>query len=70
MMVFIIHSGPYNQPNGSRVKWLDMPDIGALKSGWYAGETKYAWCPLCHSAIQPNFSQNREVNKARLAEQH
>lgn len=47
MMLFVIESGPYRVPNG-KVKWLDFPDGDGRKSGWYTGELKIEWCPICH----------------------
>ncbi len=47
MILYVIHSGPYNSPEG-KVKWLDFAEGDGRKSGWYSGELKIDWCPVCH----------------------
>lgn len=53
MMVYLIHSGPYDIPLG-KPKWLQLspdPDCPQRPSvpGWYAGEMKIAPCPVCQA---------------------
>ncbi len=43
MAVYVISEGPFQYPKG-KCKWLDYP-----KKGWYLGEMKVAWCPVCKS---------------------
>lgn len=44
MLVYIIRSGPYQSPNGKKVKWLEGEGVAP---GWYDGETHAAACPRC-----------------------
>lgn len=46
VMAFVIQSGPYNAPNGTKVKWLDNPN--GMRSGWYAGDLVVDTCPVCN----------------------
>lgn len=52
MMVFVIDGGPYPQPDGRKLKWLDLPEKAShpqtpTVSGWYSGELRAAPCPVC-----------------------
>lgn len=53
MMIFLIQSGPYMVPAGA-VKWLDFPEGDGRPSGWYTGELKVGYCPVCHK----NYGEN------------
>lgn len=44
MQVFLYTRGPFSQPNGAKVRWLEGEGIAP---GYYIGETKYAPCPAC-----------------------
>lgn len=46
MFVYTWTGGPYRQPNGGKVKWLEGDGI---VSGWYQGETHVAPCPRCNA---------------------
>lgn len=46
VMAFVIQSGPYNAPNGTKVKWLD--NLNGMRSGWYAGDMIVDTCPVCN----------------------
>lgn len=46
VLAFVIQSGPYNSPNGTKVKWLENPN--GLSSGWYSGEMIVDTCPVCN----------------------
>ncbi len=41
MLVYLISDGPFQHPRG-KCKWLEHP-----RPGWYLGELKVAWCPVC-----------------------
>jgi len=52
MMVYVIDSGPYPQPDGRKLKWLNLPETAKnpatpTVSGWYSGELRSAPCPVC-----------------------
>jgi DNA replication protein DnaC len=41
MLIYVISEGPFQHPVG-KCKWLEVP-----RPGWYLGELKVAWCPVC-----------------------
>ncbi len=44
MMIYVWTRGPFQQPTGGKVKWLEGEGISR---GWYQGETHTAPCPVC-----------------------
>jgi DNA replication protein DnaC len=46
MMVFIIESGPYQQPSKKGDKWMDLTGMNFGK-GWFHGKLETSPCPVC-----------------------
>lgn len=62
MLVYVISSGPFRQPNGGKVKWLDYPE-----PGFYTGELKSAPCPVCQKGrMQAYLQKNCGLRDADL----
>lgn len=52
MMLYLVRGGPFRQPDGGKVKWLDR---GEGKSGWYRGELKVSNCPACRGGHMQDY---------------